>query len=55
MINTIADLEAIYGDYGAIGEGSTAKVAHHITPHYRQYLEAAPFAALATIGPEGLD
>ena len=55
MITTIADLESIYGDLGAVGEGSTAKVAGHITPHYRQYLEAAPFAALATIGPEGLD
>lgn len=55
MITTIADLEAIYGDLGAVGEASTAKVAHHITHQYRQYLEAAPFAALATIGPEGLD
>ena len=55
MIATIADLESIYGDLGAVGEASTAKVADHITPHYRQYLEAAPFAALATIGPEGLD
>ena len=54
-ITTVADLETIYGDFGAVGEGSTAKVADHITPHYRQYLEAAPFAALATIGPEGLD
>lgn len=55
MIATVADLESIYGDGGAVGEASTAKVADHITPHYRQYLEAAPFAALATIGPEGLD
>lgn len=54
-ITTIAELEEIYGNYGAVGEASTAKVAHHITPHYRRYLEAAPFAALATIGPEGLD
>ena len=55
MITTIEDLERIYGDLGAIGEASTAKVADHVTPHYRRYLEAAPFAALATIGPEGLD
>lgn len=55
MISTIAELEQIYGGNGAVGEASTAKVADHITPHYRQYLEAAPFAALATVGPEGLD
>ena len=55
MIATVADLESIYGDLGAVGEASTAKVSDHITPHYRQYLEAAPFAALATVGPEGLD
>lgn len=54
-ITSIAELEAIYGEFGAVGEASTAKVADHITPHYRRYLEAAPFAALATVGPEGLD
>lgn len=54
-IATIADLESIYGDFDAIGEASTAKVADHVTPAYRRYLEAAPFAALATVGPEGLD
>ena len=26
-----------------------------ITPHYRAYIEASPYAALATSGPEGLD
>ena len=54
-ITTIAELEAIYGEFGAVGEASTAKVADHVTPQYRRYLEAAPFAALATVGPEGLD
>ena len=34
---------------------STAKVADHITPHYRRFIEAAPFLALATSGPGGLD
>ena len=55
MIDTIDELERVYGDFGAVGEASTAKVADHVTPHYRRYLEAAPFCALATIGPEGLD
>jgi PPOX class probable FMN-dependent enzyme len=54
-IGTVEDLERIYGAFGAIGEASTAKVADHITPHYRRFIEAAPFVALATSGPEGLD
>ena len=54
-ITTIAELEAIYGEFGAVGEASTAKVADHVTPQYRRYLEAVPFVALATVGPEGLD
>lgn len=37
------------------GETSLAKVADHIHPLYRPYIEAAPFAVLATLGPEGLD
>ncbi|MEN3212405.1 pyridoxamine 5'-phosphate oxidase family protein [Methylorubrum populi] len=54
-VRTIAELERIYGDFGAVGEASTAKVADHITPHYRRFIEAAPFLALATSGPGGLD
>lgn len=37
------------------GETSLAKVADHIHPLYRPYIEAAPFAVLATTGPDGLD
>ncbi|MFJ7440791.1 pyridoxamine 5'-phosphate oxidase family protein [Methylorubrum thiocyanatum] len=54
-VRTIVELERIYGDFGAVGEASTAKVADHITPHYRRFIEAAPFLALATSGPGGLD
>ncbi len=54
-IETIAQLEAIYGTYADIGEASTAKVVGRMIPQYRAYIEASPFAALATIGPEGLD
>ncbi|MBS5903666.1 MAG: pyridoxamine 5'-phosphate oxidase family protein [Acetobacteraceae bacterium] len=54
-IATIEELERIYGEFGAVGEASTAKVADHITPQYRRFIEAAPFLALATCGPEGLD
>lgn len=54
-IETIEQLEQIYGSYADIGEASTAKVADRITPQYRRLIEVSPFAALATTGPEGLD
>jgi uncharacterized protein len=34
---------------------STAKVADHVHPLYRPYIEASPFAVLATLGPRGID
>jgi uncharacterized protein len=52
-ISTIAELEALY--LPAPVAASTVKVAHAMTPHYRRLIEASPFAALATIGPEGID
>src|SRR3984885_10507946 len=52
VIKTVEELEAIYG---AVGDASTVKVADHVTPLYRIFIEKAPFAALATIGPEGID
>lgn len=52
VIETVEQLEAIYG---AVGDASTVKVADHVTPLYRIFIEKAPFAALATIGPEGID
>jgi PPOX class probable FMN-dependent enzyme len=55
VIATIEQLEQIYGDFDAIGEASTAKVTDRVTPSYRRLIEASPFVALATIGPEGLD
>ncbi|MXP65721.1 pyridoxamine 5'-phosphate oxidase family protein [Roseomonas sp. M0104] len=55
VIRTIEELEAIYGALDAVGEASTGKVADHVTPEYRRIIEAAPFVALATVGPEGLD
>ncbi|KZE36577.1 pyridoxamine 5'-phosphate oxidase family protein [Chelatococcus daeguensis] len=51
-IVTIAELEAIYGQPG---ETSTVKVTDYVTPHYAAFIEASPFVALATVGPEGLD
>ena len=37
------------------GETSLAKVADHLHPLYRPWIEASPFAVLATLGPLGLD
>lgn len=55
IIRCEAELEAIYGALDAIAPASTVKVADHVTPGYRRFIEAAPFVALATVGPEGLD
>jgi uncharacterized protein len=52
VIETVEQLEAIYG---VTNDASTVKVADHVTPLYRIFIEKAPFAALATIGPEGID
>jgi hypothetical protein len=46
-ITTIAELEAIYGQPG---KTSTVKEVTHITPHYRAFIAASPFALLATGG-----
>ena len=55
VIETIEQLEEIYGRFDDIGEASTAKVADCVTAQYRRLIEVSPFAALATTGPEGLD
>lgn len=51
-LTTIAELETLYGKPV---EAATVKEVDRITPHYRAYIEASPFATLATSGPEGLD
>ncbi|MBT5571926.1 MAG: pyridoxamine 5'-phosphate oxidase family protein [Alphaproteobacteria bacterium] len=51
-ITTVEELAALYG---APVETSLAKEVSHITEHYRKMVEASPFVALATSGPEGLD
>lgn len=53
VINSLEALEALY-DVAPVA-ASMVKVADHITPHYRALIEASPFVALATLGPEGLD
>jgi PPOX class probable FMN-dependent enzyme, DR_2398 family len=52
-ITSLDQLEALYQP--APVAASTVKVAHAVTPQYRRLIEASPFAALATVGPEGVD
>jgi PPOX class probable FMN-dependent enzyme len=52
LITTVAELEALYGE---INQGSLLKETDRVIPEYRAFIEAAPFAALATRGPEGHD
>ena len=51
-ITTLEQLDALYG---APVPRSLTKELDHISPHYRAFIEAAPFVAVATCGPEGLD
>ena len=51
-IDTIDALEALYED--AV-PASLTKVAHRVTPLYRQWIEASRFLILSTVGPEGTD
>jgi len=52
IITSPDQLEALYGE---VGHASRVKETDRLTPEYRAFIEAAPFAALATMGPEGLD
>jgi PPOX class probable FMN-dependent enzyme len=52
FIRTTEELEALYG---APGDASIIKEIDHIIPEYAAFIEASPFVALATSGPEGVD
>jgi PPOX class probable FMN-dependent enzyme len=54
-MDRITTLEALHALYGEVGESSRVKEVDRITPHYRTFIEASPFAVLATSGPGGLD
>jgi PPOX class probable FMN-dependent enzyme len=51
-IETVEELNALYG---VPVEASIIKVMPFLTREYRRMIEASPFVALATVGPEGLD
>ena len=52
LVTTLEQLEVLYGE--AVPT-SILKELPTITDPYRRYIEAAPFVAIATAGPEGLD
>ena len=51
-ITDMAGLEALYGEVVSLARD---KVADHVTPMYRQWIEASRFVVLTTVGPEGTD
>jgi PPOX class probable FMN-dependent enzyme len=52
VITTVEELEALYG---LPGETSLVKELDQIIPEYAAFIQASPFVALATNGPEGQD
>ena len=53
--SNVRDLAALEALFGPVGEASIRKEVASLHPVYRRWLEAAPFAVLATSGPAGLD
>jgi PPOX class probable FMN-dependent enzyme len=53
--HVIHDLDALERLYGTPAPPSIAKEVDYLHPCYRPFVEAAPFVALATSGPDGLD
>src|SRR3954447_701169 len=51
-VTSIEQLEAIYGQPAG---AAVWKEIDHINDGYRAFIEAAPFFALSTCGPEGVD
>jgi uncharacterized protein len=52
LVTTLEQLETLYGEKNP---NSVIKEIDHINDGYRKLIESAPFVALATAGPEGLD
>lgn len=52
LITDEAALEALYG---TPSNAAVRKEVDHIHPHYRAFIDVAPFVAIATSGPGGMD
>ncbi len=55
MTETINSIEALEALYGSPVPVSLTKVASHITPLYKQWIESSRFVVVSTVGPEGTD
>ena len=51
----ITTLDDLHAQYGTPGTPSLAKVAQHLTPAYRAFIDRSRFCILSTVGPEGTD
>ncbi|UOM32790.1 MSMEG_1061 family FMN-dependent PPOX-type flavoprotein [Acuticoccus sp. I52.16.1] len=54
-MNRIESIDALEALYGEVSTPARVKVTRTITPYYAEWIEASPFCALASVGPEGLD
>ena len=52
LVTTMEQLDALYGEKNP---NSIAKEIDHLSDGYRKLIEAAPFVAIATGGPDGFD
>ena len=52
LVTTMEQLDALYGEKNP---NSIAKEINHLSDGYRKLIEAAPFVAIATGGPDGFD
>ena len=53
--NIVTDVATLEELYGQPGEASLIKVADHITPLYRKWINASRFCVLSTVGATGTD
>lgn len=51
----ISSLDDLHAHYGTPGTPAMAKVAPHLTPAYRAFLDRSRFCILSTVGDEGTD
>ncbi|EPX85269.1 pyridoxamine 5'-phosphate oxidase family protein [Salipiger mucosus] len=54
-MQTITDIAALEDLYGSVVPAARSKVVQHVTPCYRDWIGAARFVVLSTVGPEGTD
>ena len=55
MLDFVTSLDQLEALYGEVNTASRVKETDRLTAEYRAFVEGAPCAALATMGPEGLD